>query len=481
MSTSNPTHHLRRAKVHWRARARVQRCGSTMTTYASIADNLEACRQAYANSTNAQKAFTVPLFDEAAQHAERLDATPATRPAPALWGVPIAVKDIFDMHGHRTFNGRQSTRTVEPAESDAAVVSAIRRAGAAIVGRTHQTEMAFSATGYNPHYPQPHSPFGKGLMPGGSSSGSAVAVAEGVATVALGTDTGGSIRVPAAWCGVVGFKPTSGLISLEGVVPLAPSLDACGFFSRNVADCARMLSVCAPHLDTAEGTMKPTPRDVWDSESKSWAIPSPQNLRIACLEGTLTNDMDAPTEASYRAALDAMRGAGMSVEPLELPFFDEIMEAMRVIFYVEGAHSNLAIARDAEELAQVDETVRLRIVDGSAIPATEYVTALRTRARLQTAMSELTANVDAIVLPTVPVAPPDVAKCESDPNAMATAARMSSRNTRLSNVLNVPAISLPCHKVGAEFPAGLTVMGRTRGDGALLARATAIERVLLAL
>ena len=174
-------------------------------------------------------------------------------------------------------------------------------------------------------------------------------------------------------------------------------------------------------------------------------------------------------------------GGGPSAKGIELPFFDEIMEAMRVIFYVEGAHSNLAIARDAEELAQVDETVRLRIVDGSAIPATEYVTALRTRARLQTAMSELTANVDAIVLPTVPVAPPDVAKCESDPNAMATAARMSSRNTRLSNVLNVPAISLPCHKVGAEFPAGLTVMGRTRGDGALLARATAIERVLLAL
>lgn len=435
----------------------------------AAAGTLEAAMAAFEASPNARRAFVAPMFDGAAAAAK--DGRPGL-----LSGVPVAVKDIFDMEGCVTRNGRQPTLDVPAATEDAAVVAAIKAAGGVVVGRTHQTEMAFSATGYNPHYPQPFSPFGEGLMPGGSSSGSAVAVAEGAASVALGTDTGGSIRVPAAWCGVVGFKPTSGYVPLDGVLPLAPSLDTCGFFARRTVDCALLLSICAPALDGA-GAPSPTPRDVWDGAG--WAVPPARLLRLACIEGALTSEMDAPTEESYRGALDVLRAEGATIEPLELPFFDELMEAMRVIFYVEGAHSNLAIGKDPAKLAEVDETVRLRIVDGSAMPATQYVTAVQTRARLQRRMAELTAHYDAVVLPTVPVAPPSVAACEADAAAMASAARNSSRNTRLCNALNRPAISLPCHASGSPLPAGLTLMGSPGRDGFLLAAAASAESCLL--
>lgn len=442
---------------------------------------MEAASAAFGASENARKAFVEAAFDEAREAARRLDAAPPSVPPPPLLGMPVAVKDIFDMAGCVTRCGRHRSLQLPRAEADAEAVRLLRQAGAVVVGRTHQTELAFSATGYNPHYPQPFSPFGNGRMPGGSSSGSALAVAEGAAVAALGTDTGGSIRVPAAWCGVVGYKPTSGLISLKGVAPLAPSLDTCGFFANTVADCALLTSVCAPQLD-AEGAPKPTPRDVWKAHvgGDNWPLPQPARLRVARLEGALTSDMDAPTSESYRGAIVALSAEGMRIERVELPFFTELMEAMRIIFYVEGAHSNLAIAKDPEKLAAVDETVRLRIVDGCAVPATDYVTALQTRARLQAEMEKVMVGFDVAVLPTVPVAPPEVSECVSDAKAMADAARNSSRNTRLCNILDRPAITIPCHLNGSDLPAGLTVMGNHGRDGELLAAAAVVERVLRA-
>jgi aspartyl-tRNA(Asn)/glutamyl-tRNA(Gln) amidotransferase subunit A len=406
------------------------------------------------------RAFVRVYRDRALAAAGAIDRRRAAgAPLGPLAGIPISIKDLFDVAGEVTLAG-SVVRAAEPAAAeDAPIVRRLVEAGAAIVGRTNMTEFAYSGLGLNPHYGTPANPLDPERVPGGSSSGAGVAGPYGFAAASIGTDTGGSVRIPAAFCGVVGFKPTQRRIPRDGAFPLSPSLDTIGALAASTECCALLDAVMAGEA----------PRPLAERPLRG--------LRLLVPEGSLLTDgLDAPVALAFAAALDLLSRAGTELVERPAP----ALARLAGIYRMGGVAAPEAYAVHRTLLARrgagYDPRVRQRIELAARIPAADYIDALALRAEAIREFDGETRGFDACLCPTVAVVPPRFDALVADEAYFAVNA-LVLRNTSTFNLLDRPALSLPCHRQG-DLPVGLMVVGETLGDRRLLEVGAAIERLL---
>ncbi|MEQ9489374.1 MAG: amidase [Alphaproteobacteria bacterium] len=377
-----------------------------------------------------------------------------------LAGIPVSVKDLFDVQGQVTTAGSVVLKDDAPATGDAPAIGRLRAAGMILIGRTNMSEFAFSGVGLNPHYGTPWNPADRDAhrIPGGSSSGAAVSVAADMAAVGIGTDTGGSCRIPAAYCGIVGYKPTQARVPREKVFPLARSLDSVGPLA-NTVDCCAIIDALMAGMPAPDGTKR-----------------NPKHIRLAVPQTVVLDDLDAGVVSAFSRALEILSGAGIAIE--EIPF-KELAE-ISWINARGGMPSAEAFAVHRSRLVEMkhlyDRRVAARIGLGEGALAADYIQFLDERAELIEAAARVTCSYDAVVLPTTPIVAPPVADLESDDGYLHYNG-LSLRNTLIGNFLNRCAISLPCHKQG-DPPVGLMLMGATGGDEALFGVARTVEAAL---
>jgi aspartyl-tRNA(Asn)/glutamyl-tRNA(Gln) amidotransferase subunit A len=381
-------------------------------------------------------------------------------PSP-LAGLPVSIKDLFDNAGDVTTAGSKILRDAPPAVADAAAVARLRAAGAIVIGRSNMTEFAFSGIGINPHYGTPANPYDRKTrrIPGGSSSGAAVSVTDGMAAFALGTDTGGSVRIPAALCGIAGFKPTRARVPLEGTFPLSTTLDSIGPLGPTVACCATVFQVLAgepPH----EFEARPIP-----------------GLRLGVPKNTMLEDLDVEVAGAFQSAMRRLSRRGAKIVEMRVPEFDEAAGANR-----RGGISPpeaYAVHRDRLGRQQdFDPRVLERILKGGSVLAADYIDLLATRARLVRSFARSNYDIDALVMPTVPRIAPPIEQLERDAEAFRLANGNMLRNTSLINFLDACALTLPI-QAAQEAPVGLMVVGFSGEDEGLLSTGLAIEAGLV--
>ncbi|HEV2443974.1 MAG TPA: amidase [Steroidobacteraceae bacterium] len=391
----------------------------------------------------------------AADYYDRLRALGVTL---SPWaGIPVSVKDLFDMAGDVTTAGSQLLRGQPPANEDCAAVARVRAAGFIPIGRTNMTEFAYSGLGLNPHYGTPLNPFERqrGRAPGGSSSGAAISITEEMSYGALGTDTGGSCRIPAAFCGIVGYKPTARRVPTSGVFPLSQSLDSVGPLAASVECCATLDAVLAQESTST--------LDVVGLRARRFAVPTHYAL----------DSLEPHVARSFERAIREMRDAGAEIEEIPLAELDELPGINR-----KGGFSGTeAYALHRERLeshgAQYDPRVFVRILRGREQSAAEYLDLIRARADLQRRVDKQLAGFDAALLPTTPIIAPLLRDLESD-EAYLRINQLALHNTAVTNFLDRCAISVPCQETGTA-PVGLMLMGPHGGDRRTLAIAAAVE------
>ena len=381
-------------------------------------------------------------------------------PSP-LAGIPVSVKDLFDIAGDVTTAGSRALADARPAAADAPAIARLRAAGAVIIGRTNMTEFAYSGLGLNAHFDTPRNPWDRatGRIPGGSSSGAAVSVTDGMAAFAIGTDTGGSVRIPAALCGLTGCKPTARRIPRDKVFPLSRTLDSVGPLAPTAACCALV-----------DAVMAGAPPDLPDAAPIA-------GLRF-CVSTTLVLDgLDDPVARAFQSALSRLSRAGARVSEIPFPELDRIPE-LSPHGGVLAAEA-LAVHRKliAEKGDLYDARVRTRILRATALTAADYVELFEARLALIAAAARRTAPYDAALFPTTPMVAPAIAALDADERLYGQTNILMLRNTSIGNYLDRCALSIPCHAPG-EAPVGLMVMGETMGDARLLAVGLAIEAAL---
>lgn len=375
-------------------------------------------------------------------------------PSP-LSGIPVSIKDLFDERGVITRAGSVVRKDAPPATADAIIVARLRAAGAIIVGRTNMTEFAYGGLGLNPHYGTPGCPADRARIPGGSSSGAGVSVADGMAVAAIGSDTGGSVRIPAAFCGVTGFKPTQFRVPRDGAFPLSWELDSVGPLANSVACCALVDAIMA-----GEEPVVPQAR--------------PLNLaRFALPKAPFLDGMDAVVGMAFELALNKLSSAGARIVEITLPPLDEILSVRRMI--AMEAYT-LHRARLESQRDHYDPFVSMRLADGASMTASDFISLKQYREQVIEQCASLTAGYDAMLMPTVAVVPPKIAGLK-EKSAYLEHSAWSTRFTSVANCLDRCAISIPCTQPGA-LPAGFSLMGERGGDRALLATALAVEAVL---
>jgi aspartyl-tRNA(Asn)/glutamyl-tRNA(Gln) amidotransferase subunit A len=378
--------------------------------------------------------------------------------ASPLAGLPVSIKDLFDVAGERTLAGSRALDDAPAATADAPVVARLRAAGAVLIGRTNMTEFAFSGVGINPHYGTPGNPFDRKRIPGGSSSGAPVSVVDGFATVAIGTDTGGSVRIPAAFCGTVGFKPTQYRIPRDGATPLSTTLDSVGPLANSVACCAITDAVMA-----GEPPVVPPAAPV-------------EGLRLGVPRTIVLDDLDNEVAAAFERACSALSRAGARL--VDLPLAE--LGAYAAINAKGGFSPPEAYAWHAELLARrgadYDPRVRVRIERGRAMTAAEYVTLQGQRAEFIARVDARTAEFDALIMPTLPLIAPPMTAFETDEDFWRLNARIL-RNTAIVNFLDRCAITLPIQRPG-DAPVGLMAVGRHGEDKRLLSVALGLEATI---
>ncbi|HEX4367462.1 MAG TPA: amidase [Rhodopila sp.] len=399
--------------------------------------------------------------DQARTMADAADQLRKHSRAPTRYaGIPIALKDLFDIAGEPTPAGSAILADAPAAKANAPVVARMLAAGFIPVGRVNMTEFAFSGLGINPHYGTPASPWDRASkrIPGGSSSGTGVAVADGMAAAGLGTDTGGSCRIPAAFCGVTGYKPTSRRIPITGVLPLAPSLDSVGPLAPSVACCAEIDAILAGQTPAA-----PTPLPL-------------NGLRFAVPDNMVLDNMDDTVAAAFDQALSTLSAAGARIEKTCFTDFAELpsVNAKGGLAASEAYawHRHLLATRGSG----YDPRIRVRIARGEHMSAADYIDVLNARTRLIASFDRATAPYDCLLMPTVPIIAPRIADLE-DERAYNTINMLVLRNTALGNFFDRCAISLPCHRAG-DAPVGLMLVGETMADPRLFSIATAVEAAL---
>jgi aspartyl-tRNA(Asn)/glutamyl-tRNA(Gln) amidotransferase subunit A len=396
---------------------------------------------------------------EAAASAERARTGVLRGP---LDGVPVAWKDLVDVAGTPTTAASALRRDAELAAADAPVVARLAAAGMVCVGKTNLSELAYSGLGLNPHYGTPPNPRGSGRAPGGSSSGSAVAVASGVVPCAIGTDTAGSIRVPAAFCGIAGFDPSSARIDRTGLLPLAPSLDSIGPLANSVADLIA--------LDAAM-------RGVRRVDERPSAAP----LRLVVPAGDLVEDLDPGVAACFAAALEALADAGAEIVRRPLAALDDASALLAEHGSVVGHEAwrvHVALL-DGPESERLDRRVLRRLREGRALPAAGYDVLLRERPRLQAALAAELGPALA-VLPTAPHVAPEIAALERDDDVFMAVNTRTLRATLATSYLDMPGVSMPMGAAEDGLPAGLLLTGPSGDDERVLAAALGAEAALAA-
>ena len=386
-----------------------------------------------------------------------------------LAGAPIALKDLFDVAGVPTTGGSKLFATNVPSE-DGEIARRVFAAGGIDLGKTNLHEWAFGVTTDNPHFGATRNPWALDRIPGGSSGGSAAALVAGLCFASVGSDTGGSIRIPASLCGIVGLKPTYGRISLRGAIPLAWSLDHPGPMARRVRDAALLLQVIAGY-DPGDPVSAEVPVDDYLAEIESGA----RGLRIGVVRGRFferlnPNERPAPdVAAAVRTAIDVLAREGARVEDVELPRADELRNAQLVILGTEAAAYHRE--RIATHRADFGKDVAQRIDLGATRGGAEYALARRTRDELRRAYADAIGAWDAILLPTTPMTAP----LRAGQDAVAAAATLTAYTSPF-NLTGLPAISIPCGFDGAGLPIGLQLVARPWAEARLLRVARAYER-----
>jgi amidase/aspartyl-tRNA(Asn)/glutamyl-tRNA(Gln) amidotransferase subunit A len=383
-------------------------------------------------------------------------------PLPPLAGLAVSIKDLFDVAGHPTSGASRALADAPPAAIDCTAVSRLRAAGAALIGHTNLTEFAFSGVGINPHHGTPLNAATALLdpqarIPGGSTSGGATSVASGAAWAALGSDTGGSIRIPAALQGLVGFKNTARLTPLDGAIPLSTSLDTACAITRSVRDAVLLHEL----LSARRVTLDRRPVSA---------------LTLAVPGGAFLDGLDATVASAFERSLATLRRAGARLHEITLPEVDELA-AINAAGGLPAAeswawHRTLLGAREAD----YDPRVALRIRRGERMSAADYIVLLQARADWIARMAPRLAPFDALLSPTVPMVAPLVSDLAGDDAFFATNARLL-RNPSVVNMLDGCALSLPCHRAG-EMPVGLMVWSSALRDDSVLDVSLAIERAL---
>ena len=423
---------------------------------------LDACIAAAQSPANGHT-FTRTCFDTAAAAARAIDALPRAAPMPALGGLAVSVKDLFDMQGEVTTAGSTVLADQPAAAADCPAVLRLRRAGAALIGRTNMTEFAFSAVGINPHFGTPANAATASLdpqprIPGGSTSGGAVSVASGAAFAALGSDTGGSIRIPAALQGLVGFKNTARLTPTEGAVPLSTTLDTACAITRSVRDAVLLHEVLADRAVVLAG------RPI-------------ASLRLAVPTTLMLERLDPTVAGAFHRAIARLRDAGAVIEDIALAPLGEVagINAAGGFSPPEAWawHRRLLSAREAE----YDPRVAQRIRRGEGMSAADYIDLLRARHDWIMRMDAALRGFDAMLSPTVPCVAPLLAPLLADDAAFFAANALLLRNPSVVNLLDGCALSLPCQAAG-EMPVGLMVWSGALRDDGVLDASLAIEQTL---
>ena len=441
----------------WELAALARRLASGELT--SVALTTAALDRIAAAGGDGERAFNCVYRDAAFRAAWCSDLRRAERAARhPLDGVPVSIKDLFDVAAETTLAGSRVLADAAPAQADAPVVAALRAVGAVIVGKTNMTEFAYSGLGLNPHFGTPPNAHDRARIPGGSSSGAGVAVARGYCAASLGTDTGGSVRIPAAFNGVAGFKPTQAALPRHGLIPLSSTLDTVGTLAASVDGCALVHTALI-------GVPPPRPCRTPLAGLRIIAPPSP-----------LFDDLDPPTAERLDAALRRLSRAGAVVSRRPLPELGLAVEIARdgdlIGFEAYGVHREMLTRR----AALYDPRVRTRLEEAAERYASDYLTCLRLRERAMAAFDRAAEAFDVLACPTVPIVAPRFEELAED-DAYFVANRRVLRNTSLFKVLDLPAIILPCHAPG-DLPVGLMLVGKRHADRGLLAIGGAVERAL---
>lgn len=416
---------------------------------------MSACLDRIARLDGTLRAFiTVDAEGALAAARERDAELAAGRPRGPLHGVPLAYKDLCHVRGLPTSCGT-ATPEYFVSEDECTAVTRLTAAGAVTLGKLNMSELASGPFGDNPHHGNVQNPWRAGHVSGGSSSGSGAAVAAGLAFGALGSDTGGSIRLPAACCGIVGFKPTYGRVSRAGAMPLSWALDHLGPMTRTVADAALMLSVIAGH-DRRDATS--SRRRVEPGLTKLDVTVA--GLRVGVPENYYFDGIDAEVDSAVRAAIRRIGDLGAQVETLTVPDPEAMTSISNVIARAEAAAIHHRVLRERPH--ELGAAVRARLGIGFSISATDYLQALRLRARLTRAfIDEAFSDVDVLVLPVIPEPAPTYEANEVG-GVEAKVARMGrfSRLTRPINGLGLPALSVPCGLSRAGLPLAFQIVAR---------------------
>jgi len=423
-----------------------------------------------ARASAAEHVFT-DLFEVAALAAARLaDAqTAAGAPRPLLAGLPVSVKGLFDVAGHTTLAGAKLRQGLAPATQDATVVARLRAAGAALVGHSNLTEFAFSGVGINPHFGTPRNPADPVVarIPGGSSSGAAVSVALGLAVAGLGSDTGGSIRIPAALCGLVGFKNTQSRTPLAGAFPLSYTLDTTCALARTVGDCLLVDAVLSG------APLAVSPRTGPGRASLA-------GLRLALPQTLMLEALEPPVARAFERTLQALSKAGAQIVPLPLAELREIADinAPGGLSAIEAwaTHRKALTTRRAE----FDPRVASRTAPGEGVSAADYIVLLQRRRDWIARVQQRLAGYDAFIAPTVPMVAPPLSVLVGSDEAFFHCNRQLLRNPFVVNFLDGCSFSLPCQTPG-ELPVGLMLSACAGQDAALAGVALAVEAVLAGL
>lgn len=428
------------------------------TREALVSGALEAAAQPAAKSV-----FT-KLYPEAALAAAR--AADAAQKAgvvqPALAGLPVSIKDLYGVAGETTMAGSIVCQGEPPQKQDAPVVTRLRGAGAAIVGKTNMTEFAFSGIGINPHYGTPVNPSDSNVarIPGGSSSGAGVSVALGLSVAGLGSDTGGSIRIPAALCGIVGFKSTQNRVPLEGALELSRSLDTVCAMTRSVQDCITVDAVLS-------GAMLPVRRRPL------------AGMRLAVPQTVVLDGLDKTVSQAFDRSLSILSEAGAQIIEIALTEFADIPKVnspggLSPIEAYAVHHERLARAQ-----ALFDQRVAARVMMGASVTAQQYIALLDKRRAWIASVERAMEGYDALLCPTVPAVAPEIEKLVASDEVFFKANGQMLRNTFIINLLDGCSYSLPCHR-DDELPVGLMLSSVHGDDARLSAVALAVEDALRA-
>jgi len=395
----------------------------------------------------------------AADASDRLRAAGLV-PSP-LAGIPVSIKDLCDVAGVTTYAGSRTLRNAPPATRDAQVVARLRAAGAVIMGTTNLTEFAVGGLGLNPHFGDCRNPYDRetGRVPGGSSAGAAVSVTDGMAAVGLGTDTAGSVRIPASLCGVVGFKPTKSRVPTDGVFPLSTTLDSVGPLAATVACCAVTDAIFANEYPVVPD-----------------AIPL-DGLRFGIPDTLVIDDLEPAVQVAFDSALSTLSGAGARIEIFKFPELAELGGVGRNRFpaMVEG----YSIHRERLEsmIDLMDPRISERLLGGLKLSGPDYYDILEFRRGFIERAAAITSRFDAVVMPTLAITAPPIADFYGSDERLRDPHVIIIRNTCVANLLDRCALTIPCHEPGAA-PVGFTLMGENMADRRIFGIGQSVEKLL---